>query len=180
MAEICVGAYPEAVAEARYAIAERMQEFADALTHELNTPLGAAEGAALLLENDDMVGSAQERRRFAALIQRNLIANAAKYSDVRQHTRFIRIRFGQEAGAYGGWWLEVGDNGLGIPRESQERVFERFFRAHPDRAEGTGLGLAIVRAAAQQLGGRVTLESEPGVGTTFRVSFPAAGAEGRG
>lgn len=49
-------------------------------------------------------------------------------------------------------WIEVSDNGLGIAPEMHRRIFERFFRGHPDAAEGTGLGLAIVQESIQQMG----------------------------
>jgi signal transduction histidine kinase len=66
---------------------------------------------------------------------------------------------------------------MGIPDDMQDRVFEQFVRAHPGIADGTGLGLAIAREAVEQMGGKIWLESEPGVGTTFHftvVDPPAA------
>ena len=65
------------------------------------------------------------------------------------------------------WRISVADNGVGIPEAMQDRVFEQFVRAHPDVADGTGLGLSIARAAVEQIGGRIWLESEHGEGTTF-------------
>ena len=70
----------------------------------------------------------------------------------------------------GHWRISVSDNGLGIPDEMQDLVFEQFVRAHPGVADGTGLGLAIVRAAIEQIGGRIWLESEHGAGTTFHLT----------
>src|SRR5262249_28125128 len=69
--------------------------------------------------------------------------------------------------------------GLGIPKEMQPRVFDEFVRAHPEVAEGTGLGLAIAREAVEQMGGRIWLSSEPGVGTTvcFTVLDPPLARE---
>jgi two-component system, OmpR family, phosphate regulon sensor histidine kinase PhoR len=69
----------------------------------------------------------------------------------------------------------VQDSGLGIPREEQARVFERFYKA--DRARsggGTGLGLAIARHIVEGHGGRIWLESAAGQGTTFRFTVPRA------
>lgn len=69
--------------------------------------------------------------------------------------------------------LTVRDTGVGIPREAQERVFERFYRVDKSRGGGgTGLGLSIVKHGAAYLGAAVALESEPGVGSTFTLSFP--------
>ncbi len=71
--------------------------------------------------------------------------------------------------------LTVADNGLGIPTEHQERIFERFYRvdkSHSKAVGGTGLGLSIVKHAAQLLGAELTLESTPEKGTTITVQFP--------
>jgi two-component system phosphate regulon sensor histidine kinase PhoR len=68
------------------------------------------------------------------------------------------------------------DNGPGIPLADQEHVFERFYRVGGDRARqsgGTGLGLSIVKNVVQAHGGRVTLESRPGEGSTFTVYLPS-------
>lgn len=76
--------------------------------------------------------------------------------------------------------LEVRDTGIGMPPEIREKIFERFFRADPSRqATGVhaGLGLAIVKEYVERLGGRIAVESEAGVGSTFRVVLPAAPAE---
>jgi signal transduction histidine kinase len=70
--------------------------------------------------------------------------------------------------------IDVSDTGVGIAPEDQERIFERFFRADPSRSRDTGgfgLGLAIARELAEAMGGRVTVASEPGVGSTFRVTL---------
>ena len=68
--------------------------------------------------------------------------------------------------------LEVADPGTGIPPEDRERIFEPFWTTK--RRGGSGLGLAVVYGAVQQHGGRLEVESEVGVGTTFRWSFPRA------
>lgn len=108
------------------------------------------------------------------LILMNLVWNAVNYSDPGKPERWVRI--GAEDG---GARLYVADNGRGIPEEAQKRIFERFFRAHPEVQGGTGLGLAIAAEAAQQMGASVSLESEPGRGTTFYVQL-AGGEESPG
>ena len=73
--------------------------------------------------------------------------------------------------------IAVKDTGIGIPKESQERVYERFYRVDKGRARktgGTGLGLAIVKHIAALHGARIDLRSTVGTGTTVRVTFPAA------
>ncbi|NCY11398.1 MAG: ATP-binding protein, partial [Actinobacteria bacterium] len=73
-------------------------------------------------------------------------------------------------------YISVSDNGPGISVESQERIFERFYRADLSRvrsgAEGTGLGLSIVDAVMKAHGGLVKVESELGKGAKFTLTFP--------
>ena len=71
-------------------------------------------------------------------------------------------------------YLRVRDNGIGIPAEDQERVFERFYRVDKSRSKetgGTGLGLAIVKHIAAVHGAQIELKSEEGRGTDIRISF---------
>jgi two-component system sensor histidine kinase TctE len=69
--------------------------------------------------------------------------------------------------------LVVEDNGPGIPRESRERVFERFYRLRDDDSDGCGLGLSIVEEFANRLGAHVSIETPPtGQGVAIRVVFP--------
>ncbi len=102
----------------------------------------------------------------------NLIENAVKYN--RQGGK-VRIDIAQRGAEI---ILEVADTGIGIPADSVERIFERFYRVDRGRARdqgGTGLGLAIVKHAVRVLGGRIEVESRLGEGSTFRVSLPGAG-----
>ena len=73
--------------------------------------------------------------------------------------------------------LTVTDNGIGIPKEAQSSVFERFYRVDKSRSKatgGTGLGLAIVKHIARIHNARIKLESQVDVGTTITVIFPTA------
>lgn len=102
----------------------------------------------------------------------NLLDNAIKYGHPRG-TVTLRARVAQ------GGRIEVCvmDDGPGIPAEMRERVFERFYRVDKARSReqgGTGLGLAIVKHIVQSHGGRVWVESEPGSGSRFWFSLPAA------
>ena len=75
----------------------------------------------------------------------------------------------------GGARVSVADTGVGIPREAQGRVFERFYRVDKSHSGGgTGLGLSIVKHGAAYLGAQVSLESQEGKGSTFTVTFPPA------
>jgi two-component system phosphate regulon sensor histidine kinase PhoR len=108
-------------------------------------------------------------RRLLHMALENLIENAIRYVPRGRRVRVEGRR------VHGRIELSVADNGEGIPREDQPRIFERFYRVEKGRARasgGTGLGLAIVRHVAEAHGGRVELESAPGRGATFRIMLP--------
>jgi signal transduction histidine kinase len=97
----------------------------------------------------------------------NLLANAIKYSPEGGIIRFELI--GQEKTVI----FRIQDQGIGIPEEDQERLFEPFHRAsNVDTIPGTGLGLAIVKRCVEAHGGEISVQSEEGVGTTFTVTLP--------
>ena len=76
--------------------------------------------------------------------------------------------------------VSVTDQGVGIPAEEQERIFERFYRIDAARSRqtgGTGLGLSIVKHVISNHGGEVTVWSQPGRGSTFTVRLPEMEAE---
>ena len=98
----------------------------------------------------------------------NLIDNAVKYRDPSRPCS-IEVSGRQEGGRL---VFEVADNGRGIAALDQARVFELFRRAGPQTIAGEGIGLAFVRTLARLLGGQVDLKSEPGIGSTFRVTLP--------
>ena len=71
--------------------------------------------------------------------------------------------------------ISIADQGIGIAAEDLDRVFERFYRADPARSRrtgGTGLGLAIVKHVAENAGGRVSVWSQVGMGSTFTLHLP--------
>lgn len=110
-----------------------------------------------------------------ALMIRNLLDNAVRYTPEEGTVTVEVAKDGGEA------LLAVEDDGIGIPREAQSRVFERFYRVDRARSRergGTGLGLAIVKHVAELHAGRVELESELGQGSTFTVRLPALSADG--
>jgi signal transduction histidine kinase len=103
----------------------------------------------------------------------NLVRNAIQYTPAGGEVEIVTGRVRAE----GRTWatLAVSDTGMGIPEEECLRVFERFFRGEQPQLmqiSGTGLGLAIVKEIVELHGGRVTVESEVDVGTTFHVWLP--------
>lgn len=108
-------------------------------------------------------GNEELLRRMAS----NLIGNALRYGKEKGHI-WVRLYRKEE-----GTFLEVEDDGPGIPYPEQKKVFERFYRGDAARSgKGSGLGLSIVRQTALTHGGKVTLESRPGKGALFRVVLP--------
>src|SRR4029077_1987711 len=71
--------------------------------------------------------------------------------------------------------LEVADNGPGIPAEIRARIFEAFFTTKAP-GQGTGLGLSLCRGIIEEHGGTITVDSEPGRGTTFVITLPVIAA----
>jgi signal transduction histidine kinase len=100
----------------------------------------------------------------------NLLSNALKYRHPDRPPH-VRLTCRTQAGY---WCLTVQDNGLGLTVAQQAELFALFRRFH-DHVEGSGLGLYTVKKTAENLGGRVEVQSEPGVGSTFRVYVPSQG-----
>lgn len=101
-------------------------------------------------------------------IVHNLCENAIKYN---RPGGFVKVNVRREGGSA---LLTVEDNGIGIPPEQQERIFERFYRvdkSHSKEVGGTGLGLSIVKHAAALHNAKISVVSAPGKGTVITVSF---------
>jgi two-component system, OmpR family, phosphate regulon sensor histidine kinase PhoR len=104
----------------------------------------------------------------------NLIDNAIKYSDRKKQ---IDVLTGSGAGTV---YVLVKDYGVGIEEKDQKLVFDKFYRVtHGDlayKAKGSGIGLSIVKHIMDAHGGRVTLKSTPGKGSSFTLHFPGVSA----
>ncbi|RYD41528.1 MAG: HAMP domain-containing histidine kinase, partial [Verrucomicrobiaceae bacterium] len=136
----------------------------ESLTHDLHPVAGTASTEMINEVPEELIVYAD-----ASLLRRlfqNLIANAIKYTP--RGRIVIGARELRDEGTVECW---VSDNGAGIPEEFLERIFTKG-ETDPDDADGTGLGLAIVKTVAEAHGGKVTAESEEGVGSTFRISLP--------
>ena len=118
-------------------------------------------------------GPPQMAGPYVALIGQvllNLVRNAVVYN---KSSGSVTVRNGMDDGLA---WFEVEDTGQGIAKEKTDRVFERFFRADESRnahTGGAGLGLAICKAIMEAHGGDIHVRSELGIGTTFRIEWPA-------
>jgi two-component system, OmpR family, sensor histidine kinase SenX3 len=102
---------------------------------------------------------------------RNLLDNAVAYSPEKTRVVVSTRRAGHDAVE-----LSVTDQGIGIPERDLERIFERFYRVDPARSRvtgGTGLGLAIVKHVTAAHGGKVTVSSREGAGSTFTLRLPS-------
>lgn len=103
----------------------------------------------------------------------NLVSNAIKFSPEGGPVEVAVALRGDEA------VLTVADTGVGIAPEELSEIFTSFRRSRPDVAPGAGLGLSVVRRIVAAHGGTIEVESEPGVGSTFRVRLPAGRLAGR-
>lgn len=109
---------------------------------------------------------------FAILtkVLRHLVRNAIAYSEAPSPSVHISSR--REGPD---WVLSVQDNGPGIARAFQERIFRAFKRLHGRECPGSGLGLAFCKKAIERHGGHIWVESAPGAGSTFYFTAPAVG-----
>ena len=135
---------------------------------ETARPQAEAKGITLTLATGPVPLIAGDRARIAQLLD-NLVSNAIKFTPDAGRVD-VRVRALKNRAV-----LEVRDSGMGIPASEQEFLFQRFFRtstATEQAIQGTGLGLAISKAIVEAHSGRITVASEEGEGTTFRVTLP--------
>ena len=146
-----------------------------ALTEEvirLLAPAAEKRGQRLESSIDRGLQMLGDRARLNQILY-NLTDNAIKYSPDGGKI-FVSLRKEEESLVW-----RVRDNGVGIPPEDQEHIFERFYRVDKARSRetgGTGLGLSIVKQLVTMHGGTIAVHSEPGRGSEFKVVFPQGGA----
>jgi ammonium transporter len=150
-------------------VTEVLREVTDSLE-----PLVERPRVRLIVDADAELPSVVTDRDKLKQILLNLVSNAVKYTDdgtitVRAEAVHGRVRIG------------VSDTGVGIPAEELGKIFEEFHQADgavPPSRPGTGLGLTISRRLARTLGGDVTVDSTPGVGSTFALDLPLRASDG--
>ena len=129
---------------------------------------GSIEENKAVITHDPLPAIMGDETHVEQLIQ-NLIGNALKYR--RQDAPLIHIaaqKLGKE------WLFSVSDNGQGIAPQYRTQIFELFKRLHGQQNPGTGIGLATCKKIVERYGGRIWVESEVGVGSTFFFTVPAA------
>lgn len=116
---------------------------------------------------DNHIYAATDAVKLESLLN-NLLSNAVKYSG---DDATIGCSVSRTDKGYG---IDISDDGVGIPADEHHLVFQRLYRSPrtADEREGTGIGLYLVKQYVRLLGGEISLESEPGHGTTFRLRFP--------
>jgi signal transduction histidine kinase len=123
------------------------------------------EGKSIRLEGKE-IGEVLLDKDMVRNILLNLLSNAIKFSPADAVILVSCVQVGQEI------QIKVQDKGIGISKEDQEHLFERFFRGrNADNIKGTGLGLHIVQRYVQLLGGRIEVESQLNKGTIITVCF---------
>jgi PAS domain S-box-containing protein len=158
-----VGAEELALERTDIDLAELARECVDAAR-----PSAEANGIDVRLDAEEAPELRADRSRLAQLFD-NLISNAIKFTPEGGR---VDVRLATSASVA---VIEVADTGIGVPADEQDKLFERFFRtkAATERAiQGTGLGLSITKAIAEAHGGTISVMSEQGVGTTFRIELP--------
>ncbi|WP_179228488.1 sensor histidine kinase [Leptolyngbya ohadii] len=159
-------------------IGELVQSIADMVQ-----PLVAAKNLQMKLDCDPALdGVLTDSLRLQQIVT-NLLSNAIRYSEQGKISVTCRREGGdpKEAARSDRWSLVVQDTGLGIPAEEQQRIFEPYVQSNFPRirdSESTGLGLAVVSRLVKLLQGEIDLESQPGTGSTFTLTFPFLTVEG--
>ena len=154
------------------ALAEPLPVDLASLLREVNgSMIMNARKAYVTLQCDPAPATVLGSRDLLTELVTNLCDNAIRYNRPGGH---VTLRCGTDN--TGAPYVSVEDNGIGIPQDAQNRVFERFYRVDKSRSKatgGTGLGLAIVKHIAVLHNARIDLRSTVGTGTTIRVIFPA-------
>ncbi|MBT1167106.1 sensor histidine kinase [Bifidobacterium simiarum] len=131
---------------------------------------GATPGRQVDVNDEDAIVVRADAENLKTAVK-NLVENAIHYSPEGTHVGVSVKR------TNGSVQIRVVDQGIGIPAEAQNRIFERFYRVDPARSRatgGTGLGLSITKHIVQEAGGTISVWSRPNEGSTFTIELPRA------
>lgn len=107
------------------------------------------------------------------IVLSNLLSNAIKYQDPEKEAPYVKVHLSDKGDCH---QLLIADNGLGIPSDKVDDVWELFYQSGHDQ-QGSGMGLFIVKETVQKLGGSVEVRAQAGQGTTFEIKLPKNGSE---
>lgn len=142
------------------------------LLNEILDSLRYFPGANEMLVNveveDDLIVAIDSTR--LEVILSNLLSNAIKYRDLERERSFVMIRMEHKDECL---IITIEDNGIGIPKEYLDKIFDMYVRAH-DHSQGSGLGLFILKETVERLGGTFRVDSRVRQGSSFIVTLPAA------
>jgi signal transduction histidine kinase len=129
------------------------------------------QGITLSLEMDPSIDSIDADERLVKQVLFNLLSNALNFTDRDGHVQVVANDLGDQVA------ISVQDDGVGIAPDDQARIFLEFEQAGKSKAqEGTGLGLALSRRFVELHGGQLSVDSTPGMGSTFRFTLPKTSA----
>ena len=137
-------------------------------TLKMIMPLAEEKNIELVMESYRPVSAEVDEVKLSMAVS-NLVENAVKYNNPEG---WVHVSLNSDQTFF---YIKIQDNGFGIPEESKERVFDRFYRVDKARdraAGGTGLGLAITKSIIVAHGGEIKLYSKEGEGTTFSIQIP--------
>ncbi|MDO4261481.1 MAG: ATP-binding protein [Eubacteriales bacterium] len=144
-----------------------VNEFMELILKRLR-PIAEKANVEVVFESNRSVSAEIDATRLSLAFS-NLVENAIKYN---RENGWVRVMLDADHKFF---YVKVSDSGIGIPQESLDYIFERFYRvdkSHSREIGGTGLGLAITRSAVVAHRGAIKVQSEPDVGTTFTVRIP--------
>ena len=141
----------------------------EALEQALSNLHAAISESGAKVTHDPLPEVIADKRQLMQLFQ-NIVGNAIKY----QSCNAPKVHVAATMNGSRKWVFSVKDNGLGIDPQYFDRIFGMFQRLHKrDEFEGTGIGLAICKKIVERHGGTLSVESEPGHGSTFSFTLPA-------
>lgn len=145
-----------------------LKEILDSISYNLQTQIAESK-TRLIVDIDDEAAELKSIKSYIHSIFYNLISNAIKYR-AEDRAPEIRIKVRKDKETY---FIEVADNGMGIDLTQHGNHIFGLYKRFTSHKEGRGLGLHMTRTQVESLGGNISVESQPGVGTTFKIVLKA-------